>query len=219
MSFEEFSRRPKIKVPMENIARAAQTAGFQGEDVVLATAIAVAESDGHLDVYNGSCCYGLWQIHRLWNAQYPSAFTLSPINQARAALAIRNTPRGWKHWEVYTNAQNPATAVMRRSYLPYLSAARDAAAKVGAMDRKSLGESLILGMGVNEALDRFTSGKLWVRIGSALLGVVFLSAGIIMVGGELVLPKGIRKAAGNVKIARKMVQAVQPSGKPIPTIR
>lgn len=58
----------------EAAARAAYQAGFRdGNGLIFIVAIAGAESSWNPSAYNGSCCYGLWQINA---AAHPSCHNL-----------------------------------------------------------------------------------------------------------------------------------------------
>lgn len=86
------------------IAKAAMLAGFRGERAVLAVAIALAESSGDKDVYNGVCCWGLWQIHYVHAKRFPVLWAnrRDPLSNARMAFAISNGGKNWQPWEAYT---------------------------------------------------------------------------------------------------------------------
>lgn len=211
MSFDDFKRRPTRRVSTGEIASAASLAGFKGEDLKIAVAVALAESDGYLDIYNGTCCYGLWQIHRLWNSQYPSAFTLNAYNQARTAKAIRDTARGWKHWEVYTLPASHSRSFVR--FLPQAEAAVGGGATGTGIVEDAIQKALTpdWAEGFGNALDMVTEGKLWIRIGSAMLGLTLLTVGIILLAKDIVLPgalKGVNKAAKKVKTAKKAADTI-----------
>jgi hypothetical protein len=102
------------------VAAAAYAVGFRGEDLVKMTAIAKAESSNRTDVYNGICCYGLWQINKnahkdtIWEANWKD-----PVVNARMAKKIFNS-QGYGAWEVYTT----------KTYLVHMPAARRAAKRV-----------------------------------------------------------------------------------------
>lgn len=99
----------------EQIARHAHDAGFRGEDLTIAVAVALAESGGdpraHNDVRPDNS-YGLWQINML-GALGPARrreFGLEsdrelfdPAENAKAANRISGDGRSWTPWSTYTN--------------------------------------------------------------------------------------------------------------------
>lgn len=96
------------------IAGYAKAAGFTGGDIAIATAIAMAESDGNPRAHNtnastGDNSYGLWQINMLGRLEAPRkiAFGITsneqlfdPLTNAKAAKHVRMT-QGWTAWSVY----------------------------------------------------------------------------------------------------------------------
>lgn len=102
------------------VAAAAYAAGFRGEDLAKMTAIAKAESSNRTDVFNGTCCYGLWQINKnahqntVWEANWKD-----PVVNARMARKIFQS-QGYGAWEVHSKG----------TYLMYMPAARRAARRV-----------------------------------------------------------------------------------------
>ncbi len=106
------------------VARVAYNAGFRGENLVLAVAVAGAESDFYTNAFNrnndGSTDMGLWQIN--------SVHKFSPIvlstadGNARAAYTVwRNAGNSWRPW----------TAYRHNRHLPYMPTARQAATLLG----------------------------------------------------------------------------------------
>lgn len=99
------------------IAGYAQAAGFTGGEIAIATAIAMAESDGNPNAHNnnaatGDDSYGLWQINMLGSLAAPRrlAFGITsneqlfdPMTNAKAARHVRMT-QGWTAWSVYNGA-------------------------------------------------------------------------------------------------------------------
>jgi peptidoglycan hydrolase CwlO-like protein len=93
----------------EQIALVAQEAGFSGENLVMAVAVAIAES-----VYDANCVgslgvYGLWQIYAhahpdLIDPNNPDASRwYDPYVNARFAWKIYNKGKNWVPWSVYTS--------------------------------------------------------------------------------------------------------------------
>lgn len=103
------------KLSPEQIARHAHDAGFRGQDLTIAVAVALAESGGDPRAHNPTPpdnSYGLWQINML-GAMGPARrreFGLGsnrelfdPAENARAANKISGDGRSWTPWSTYTN--------------------------------------------------------------------------------------------------------------------
>ncbi|MGM1059976.1 type VII secretion target [Saccharothrix sp. Mg75] len=99
----------------ERIARHAHDAGFRGQDLTIAVAVALAESGGDPRAHNATPpdnSYGLWQVNML-GALGPARrreFGLDanrelfdPAENARAANRISGDGRDWTPWSTYTN--------------------------------------------------------------------------------------------------------------------
>lgn len=103
------------------IGRAAYTAGFRGDSLVTAIAVAIGESSGRVEVVNSIGCVGLWQInqpvHVSAHPTWTRAWLQNAVNNARAAYSLSGGGRTWGPWVVYTNG----------SYRRFLAAARDGA--------------------------------------------------------------------------------------------
>jgi hypothetical protein len=97
------------------IARTARDAGFRGHNLVIAVAVALAESGGRPDAHNSvppDNSYGLWQINMLGGlgperrAQFhlhDNNQLLTPSVNARAAWAVSSHGTNWHPWSTYTN--------------------------------------------------------------------------------------------------------------------
>jgi hypothetical protein len=97
------------------IAEYAHRAGFRGDALVTAVAVALAESSGDTHAHNGVSpdnSYGLWQINML-GAMGPerreqfgfdhNAALFRPANNADAAYAIAGNGKDFGPWSTYTN--------------------------------------------------------------------------------------------------------------------
>lgn len=86
----------------------ARNAGFDGSDLIVAVAIALAESGGNPRAYNpeiaagtpqGMGSYGLWQIYRKVHPEFTTWNLYDPATNARAAFAVykaaHNTFKPW----------------------------------------------------------------------------------------------------------------------------
>ncbi|MEV6906098.1 transglycosylase SLT domain-containing protein [Amycolatopsis sp. NPDC051071] len=117
------------KLTPEQIARHAHDAGFRGEGLTTAVAVALAESGGNTRAHNATPpdnSYGLWQINMLggMGPERRRQFDLGsnselfdPATNAKAANKISHDGRSWTPWSTFTNG----------AYRCYLPAARKAA--------------------------------------------------------------------------------------------
>ena len=88
---------------MRQIASYAYAAGFRGNALITATAVAMAESSGRTDVVNRLGCTGLWQIyvkvHIRNNPSWTTKAMKQPYNNAKAAYKLSSGGRNWRPWE------------------------------------------------------------------------------------------------------------------------
>lgn len=97
------------------LATAARQAGFTGDQVAVAVAVALAESGGNPAAHNtnagtGDNSYGLWQINMLgalgpaWLKTLGLASNdalFDPVANAQAAYAISSGGTSWSPWSTY----------------------------------------------------------------------------------------------------------------------
>ncbi|WP_206737003.1 transglycosylase SLT domain-containing protein [Streptomyces sp. GZWMJZ-114] len=90
----------------------AYNAGWRGETLVTATAVALAESSGRYWVVNSIGCVGLWQInvpvHIKAHPSWTTAAMKDPAQNASAAMTLYKAAKGWKPWEAYTTGAHLA---------------------------------------------------------------------------------------------------------------
>jgi hypothetical protein len=112
---------PNILTPHQ-IALAAQKAGFSGENLVTAVAVAMAESSRDANVVNSINAYGLWQVLA---AAHPDLISsedpdqsgwCDPYVNATFAWKISSGGKNWRPWQVYTTG----------AYQKYIGEARSA---------------------------------------------------------------------------------------------
>lgn len=93
----------------------AQNAGFTGDDLVTAIAVALAESSGNPNAQgdktptnpNGTS-YGLWQIHWTVHPEVgPPENLFDPQTNANAAFTVFQE-QGWAAWSTFTNGMYQA---------------------------------------------------------------------------------------------------------------
>lgn len=107
----------------QQIASYAANAGFWGSNLVIAVAVALAESGGNPQaVGDGGTSYGLWQIHWTVHPEFDKSQLFDPQYNANAAFAIYSPKGNFTDWSAYNNGR----------YQAYIGAAQDAAAGIPA---------------------------------------------------------------------------------------
>lgn len=94
------------------IAQYARNAGFSGPDLVVAVAIAYAESSGNPNAYNpetaagtpqGKGSYGLWQIYLKAHPEFASWNLYDPQQNANAAYSVYQAAGfSFRPWSTFT---------------------------------------------------------------------------------------------------------------------
>jgi hypothetical protein len=122
----------------EQIADHAYRAGFRGQGLTTAVAVALAESGGNPKSHNATPpddSYGLWQINMLGamgperREQYhleSDSDLFDPDTNAKVANSLSRDGKSWTPWSTYTNG----------AYKSHLTAARRAAHAVTAKHAK-----------------------------------------------------------------------------------
>jgi hypothetical protein len=89
------------------ISSYAQSAGFRGQSLQIATAIALAESGGRVAAVNhdsdGSTDRGLWQINSIHSEYNANRLLNDPAYNAQAAYQISSGGSNWYPWTTYVN--------------------------------------------------------------------------------------------------------------------
>lgn len=161
----------------------AQLAGFSGQDVNIAVAVALAESGGNPNAHNSTPpddSYGLWQINML-GALGPARrkqFGISsnqelfdPAKNARAAYAIWRSS-GWNAWTTYT----------RGTYKKYMDQVSNGSIPGAVSDVKEAASGINPMAGVTSAINA-VGQNIFKGTASALgilVAVVLLVLGIVL---------------------------------------
>lgn len=110
------------------IAWFAANAGFTGDDIATATAIALAESSGNpAAVGDNGTSIGLWQIHYTVHPEFDSNQLKDPQYNASAAFSIFSRRGNFNDWSTFTVAN--AQGVL--PYTKYLDAAEQGVQDAG----------------------------------------------------------------------------------------
>lgn len=117
---------PTGRLSARQIAQYAAAAGFSGEALVMAVAVALAESGGRPGVINtanrdGSRDRGVWQINTVHGGS--DAELLNPATNASYAYRISSGGSDWSPWVVYKTG----------AYRTHLATARAAVTEAGAV--------------------------------------------------------------------------------------
>ncbi len=100
-----------MRLTAEEISLYAQAAGFTGENLRVAVAVAMAESGGDTEALGdenltlgGSL--GLWQINLRWHPEYYDNYTAlyDPQTNANAAYKVYEA-QGWSAWSTWKNGR------------------------------------------------------------------------------------------------------------------
>ncbi len=192
------------KFDLEVIGVYARLAGFVGEDLVTAMAVAMAESGGDAgDISprnaNGTNDYGLWQInsvHADLFTKYPNWWL--PDQNAKMAFTVFQA-QGWGAWTVYkTGAYLPFKAAAQAMYdtHPGVREGTGVAGKAETITINPLTQLANGVIGVAQAVFKaaawMSKPHNWVRAGIGLVG------GALIVGALVVLAKPAISGAANV---------------------
>lgn len=119
------------RLTADEIAKYAYQAGFRGQALTDAVAIALAESGGVVDAHNprGEDSQGLWQINvspKVRENKWGDLF--DPAVNARAAFEVSGGGKNFKPWTTYAGSTEAGRA---SSYKAHLGEAEQAAAGAG----------------------------------------------------------------------------------------
>lgn len=107
-------------------AQVGSVAGFRGDALVTAVAIALAESGCNPNATSAASALGIWQIHAPSHPQYSAACLYDPQCNANAAWVVSSHGTGWGPWTVYSTGSYQsripaANAAVARLSLPLLT--------------------------------------------------------------------------------------------------
>lgn len=206
----------------QQIAGYAQAAGFTGQGLTWAVAVALAESGGNAAAQhtntNGSVDRGLWQINSRAHPEVSSAQAFDPAQAARAAFTISKGGTSWTPWTTAKNGAAQAmlgTAALAASKPIATGSSSTTAQDAGLLQLPgqaidgvaTAGKSLAALAGdVQAGADWFGNKHNWSRIALYLVGGIGALAGLVMLGqADLGGPVGTvaSKAATGARAAGK----------------
>lgn len=186
------------RIPPEGIAFIAQRSGFEGDNIAIATAIALAESNGNPNAHNPvppDNSYGLWQINMIGDLG-PSrrrAYGLNsnedlfnPYTNGRVAYRIYQSS-GFRAWSTYTSG----------TYRIHMGRARNAARNPKPVTSAGV-PTEELPLSGNQALAQIfqfvTNSENWLRVAMFLGGGVLLIMAIVAFGSQSKLANTVASA-------------------------
>lgn len=120
------------------IAQVAAGAGFRGDALVRAVAVALAESGGNTAAVGvnsdqwRSRDRGLWQINDHWHPTVTDAQAFSPSGNAAAAYSISSGGKNWSPWSTWKNGAAVAQLGRARMAVAAAPAAPPAVSPTGS---------------------------------------------------------------------------------------
>jgi hypothetical protein len=199
---------------VQEVIALAYTAGWRGNDVVTATAVARAESGYRTDAEGPKLCgkggaRGLWQINIC-------VHNCPNYNDANANAACAHKifqSQGWKAWEAYTNGRYKA--FLSSATKAYANIQSDAKKEGKTLDQKmseisgkagvpgdivadAAGAASTIIPGVKEIGEFFnalTQGNTWIRVGEGALGLLLLVVGVAAITRGTPIGSAIRTGA------------------------
>lgn len=176
------------KLNDSEIAGFASSAGVKGNNVAIATAIAIAESQGNPNAHNAippDNSYGLWQINML-GAMGPSRrrqFGISknedlynPRTNAKAMYQLSNGGTNFNAWTTFTT----------KKYLLYMSRGNSAAGTPGGSSNPNpnANKGPVPGLaGLSDLGSKLTDSNTWWKLGMNTAGFLLILIGILILSG------------------------------------
>lgn len=194
------------------IKNVASSVGFSGDDLNIAVAVALAESNGRPDAHNATPpdnSYGLWQINMLGalgparRQQYKltsNEALYDPTVNAKVAYGIWKSS-GWKAWSTYTSGaykKHMAEATAASPVNNYNRTPEEQQAYLAQVRDDATPDSIIGGLNAFGG----TLFKVGSNIGGIIVAVVLLVLGVVLLLREQVTKLPVGKA---VKTVAKVV--------------
>lgn len=156
----------------DQISIFASEAGFSGNDLVIAIAVAMAESGGdteatHVNTWDGSTDYGLWQINSIHSQLLAGKHWMDPAVNASMAYEIWKGS-GWRAWSTYTNG----------AYLVHMPIALVAANNPAQNPSPTKVNNIASTDSLVKFTGMLTDATTWRRTGLFLAGVAIMVIGI-----------------------------------------
>jgi hypothetical protein len=186
----------------QEIAGAAQAAGFPPAELATATAVALAESGGDPAATNrntnGSYDYGLWQINTVHGPLLSQGNRFDPVDNAKMAYTVwQRAGNKWTPWVTYKmgtyrvfmpkatlGAAAPTAPSVAAGSAPAVddptSGPVDSVTNAIGGLSSSIGENF---KAFNDMLKRLISGGFWLRVAAFAVGVMLIGFSMIKMSG------------------------------------
>lgn len=174
------------KLSDAQIALYAYRAGFRNttgaQDLTLAVAIALAESEGDTSVtHQNSDSHhttdlGVWQINNYWHRDLLAKYNWSdPQANADMAYIIKTQRGGWSQWSTFNSG----------AFFKYMPRAMNAAAAVmGGQVPTMPGDTQTPAANMDNGSSGITSGHTWLRVAMITAGGVLVLVALALLGWE-----------------------------------
>jgi hypothetical protein len=215
------------KLADETIAGVALNAGFTGNALPVAVAVALAESGGNPRAHNAlppDDSYGLWQINMIgaMGPERRKRFGLKanddlydPSTNAKVAHAFWTSRGGFADWSTYNHGSYLAFLPRANAAVKKNGGAKVASGSAGDPSKTVPGnrpdtplpdpiENAIYDMrdtltGVSAFIKTLTDPKTWIRVGMFVGGVILIIVGVLFLIGQ---SKAARAVASAVPVGR-----------------
>jgi hypothetical protein len=204
-----------MRVSPQQIAGYAIGAGFPPDQIATAVAVALAESGGETTATNrnsnGSTDYGLWQINTVHGALLNQGDKFNGADNAKMALTVyARAGNKWTPWSVYKSGTYRAqmgtgTLAAAKPIAPDngpATAPDPNATTAGINATPAASPFDILGPigaalgSLTSVVNKLTSGGLWLRIGSFMVGSLLIGLSLLRLSGaEKVVVPAVKTAA------------------------
>ena len=154
------------------IAGYAKNAGVTGQNIAIATAIALAESSGNTDATNknsnGSTDFGLWQINSVHSALLNGKDWRDPAQNAAMMFSVSGNGANWRPWTTYTSG----------AYLTHLAAANAATPDTSVGAAQNVSATTDPFTSIQQFAHIISDPHTWLRLGMVIGGSVLLLVAI-----------------------------------------
>lgn len=192
------------RIPDVAIVQHLWNAGFRGSELGRATSVAIAESGGDTAVVSSTgCCYGLMQINVRKHTQWTAEQMRDPVQNTKAAYTLWKES-GWRPWDSSRLGQFAWRLRADAAVQKFLASnPKEILPNVGGQVADTLvpgrgSESAITSLG--NAVQFFTVGRNWGRIGMIGLGGILLIVALAQLSKPITVPI-IKTAAKGAKLA------------------
>jgi hypothetical protein len=199
-------------MPDNLIAAVAKQAGFDGNDLVIAVAVAIGESGGRPRAMgpknsNGSQDFGLWQINypahaALFDQPGGSTSWIDPRKNAQWARTVWSGRGGsWAPWTVYNSG----------NYRLHMNRAKTGVDNIGNEVQVKEWIGTVLRTEMREQLNEQATdpiSEIIALAGKALDPKTWVSIGLILAGALMLLLVGWRLMKDNVPTPAKLLKGV-----------